>query len=161
MRLTILVLEDDPGVRSAVVRDLAELADVVRIEEADTVDDAWEVVDEIVADGDVLALLIVDHRLPGRTGVDLLVEAWVDPRTSDSRKVLLTGQADQEDTIRAVNKGGLDHYLAKPWDAAELRQIARHQLTEFVLTTGISPLDHLQALDAPRVMHLLRDLGTP
>ncbi|MGC5615927.1 response regulator [Georgenia sp. Z1491] len=154
-RLTVVVLEDDPGVRSAVVRDLEPFAATVRIEEADTVDDAWAIVDEVMADEDLPALLLVDHGLPGRKGVDLLVEAWVDPRTSDSRKILLTAEADQAATIRAVNEGGLDHYIAKPWDPDVLRATVRKQLTDFVLTTGTAPDRHVDALDAERVAHLL------
>ena len=161
MRLTILVLEDDAGVRAAVVRDLAEFADVVRIEEADTVDDAWDVVDEVVADEDLPAMLLVDHGLPGRSGVALRVVAGVDPRTSDSRKILLTGEAEQADTIRAVNDGGLDHYIGKPWDPAVLRETVRKQLTDFVLTTGTAPDEHLPALQRERVEHLLLGAGHP
>ena len=37
-----------------------------------------------------------------------------DERTAGARKVLVTGQADQADTVRAVNNAGLDHYIAKP-----------------------------------------------
>ncbi|MGC5628752.1 response regulator [Georgenia sp. Z1344] len=155
MRLTIVVLEDDPGVRAAVVRDLEPFAATVRIEEADTVDDAWEIVDEVMADEDIPAMLLVDHGLPGRNGVDMLVEAWVDPRTSDSRKILLTAEAEQADTIRAVNEGGLDHYIGKPWDPDALRATVRKQLTDFVLTTRTPADAHVAALEADRVAHLL------
>ena len=54
MKLVILVVEDEPEVRDAVVGDLAPFAQVARIEPAD-VEDAWEVVAEAEADGDALA----------------------------------------------------------------------------------------------------------
>lgn len=114
MKLVILVVEDEPEVRDAVVGDLAPFAQVARIEPAEDVEDAWEVVAEAEADGDALALVLADHRLPGRSGVDMLVEMSSDERTAAARKVLVTGQADQADTIRAVNEAGLDHYVAKP-----------------------------------------------
>ena len=149
MKLAIVVVEDEPEVRDAVLGDLAPFADTVRIEPA-------EDVDEIDGDGDVVALVLADHRLPGRSGVDMLVEMADDERTADARKVLVTGQADQADTIRAVNEAGLDHYIAKPWRAARLQEVVRAQLTDFVLETGLDPLAHLRALDAARALEALR-----
>ena len=55
MKLAIVVVEDEPEVRDAVLGDLAPFADTVRIEPAEDVDDALEVVDEIDGDGDVVA----------------------------------------------------------------------------------------------------------
>jgi response regulator RpfG family c-di-GMP phosphodiesterase len=159
VRLTVLIVEDERPVREALERDLSPFADVVRVEVAEDVPDARQVVDEVDADGDVLALVLADHRLPGESGVDLLVAMLDDPRTAGARKVLVTGQADQQDTIRAVNEAGLDHYIAKPWDPDELGEVVRDQLTELVLAERLDPLPHLRALDAPRVMPLLRARG--
>jgi two-component system, OmpR family, phosphate regulon response regulator PhoB len=159
VRLTVLVLEDEPEVREALVRDLEPFAATVRIEAAQDVPDAWSVIDEVDREGDRLALVLADHRLPGTSGVDLLVALLDDARTAGARKVLVTGQADQQDTIRAVNEAGLDHYIAKPWDADELREVVRDQLTEHVLEHRLDPLPHLPALDTARALTLVRDLG--
>lgn len=156
MKLTILVVDDEPEVRDAVVGDLEPFADVVRIEPAEDVEDAWEVVAEVEDDGDVLALVLADHRMPGTTGVDMLIAMEEDERTADARKVLVTGQADQADTIRAVNEAGLDHYVAKPWRPQDLQAVVRDQLTDFVLVTSMDPLPHLRALDGARAMEMLR-----
>ena len=51
MKLAIVVVEDEPEVRDAVLGDLAPFADTVRIEPAEDVDDALEVVDEILGGG--------------------------------------------------------------------------------------------------------------
>lgn len=155
MKLAVMVLEDEPEVREALVRDLDPLAEVIRIEAADCVDDAWSVVEEIDEDGDVLALVLADHRLPDQTGVDFLVEMTTDERTMDAKKVLVTGQADQADTIRALNDAHLDHYFSKPWDVQALLEQVRGQLTDFVLELGIDPLPHMRALDQVRVMEAL------
>lgn len=156
MRLAVVILEDEPEVRDAVARDLDPFADAVRIEPAEDVPDAREVTEEIAADGDVLAVVLADHRLPGESGVDFLVELARSPEHARVRTVLVTGQAGHEDTIRALNEAGLDHYIAKPWTADELQGTVRHQLTEFVLATGLDPLPHLRALDGARVMDLVR-----
>ena len=123
MTLAILSLEDEANVREALERDLDDFWRHVRLEVADDADDAWSAVEDIVADGDELALVLSDHRLPGKSGVDFLVELVKDPRFSSTRTVLVTGQADQDDTIRALNEAGLDHYIAKPWDPVNLQEI--------------------------------------
>ncbi|MBW3068000.1 MULTISPECIES: response regulator [unclassified Actinomyces] len=156
MKLVILVVEDEPEVRDAVVGDLAPFASAVRIEPAEDVADAWEAVADVDDDGDLLALVLADHRMPGRSGVDMLVEMNTDERTAAARKVLVTGQADQADTIRAVNDAGLDHYIAKPWQPAVLEQVVRDQLTDFVLEAGIDPLPHMRALDRVRALEAVR-----
>jgi two-component system chemotaxis response regulator CheY len=159
--LFVLVIEDEPEVRAAVVRDLEPLTPAVRIDEADDVDDALAALADADGDGDELGLVIADHRLPGRTGVDLLVEVHDDPRWRDARAVLLTGQAGHADTIRAVNEAGLDHYLAKPWDPDELRRVAVAHLTDYVLETGLDPLPYVSTLDAPRLLEAYRRGGRP
>lgn len=156
MKLAILVLEDEPDVRAALERDLEPLARTVRIEPAQDVADAREVVTQIEAEGDVLALVLADHRLPGTTGVDFLCELAADPDTAYIATVLVTGQADQADTIKAVNLAGLDYYIAKPWSVAELDAVVRKLLTDVVEATGLDPMPHLAALDPVRAMDLVR-----
>ena len=95
-------------------------------------------------------------RLPGKSGVDFLVELMQDERFGATRTVLVTGQADQSDTIRAVNQAGLDYYIGKPWDPEELRAAVRDQLTEYVLEVGVDPLPYVSVLDGVRVMEAIR-----
>jgi response regulator RpfG family c-di-GMP phosphodiesterase len=79
-----------------------------------------------------------------------------DDRTVDTRKVLITGQANQEDTIRALNDAKLDHYFSKPWDVDMLLDVVRQQLTDYVLMMGIDPLPYMRVLDGVRIMDALR-----
>lgn len=150
--LVILVVEDEPEVRAAVVRDLATFTRRIRIDEADDVDDAEAAIAEAVSAGDHLGLVVADHRLPGRTGVDLLVSLHHDPATSAVRTVLLTGQAGHQDTIRAINEAGLNWYFAKPWDPEELVKVAKDLLTDYVIDTGLDPLAYVPELDSARLL---------
>lgn len=156
MTVAILILEDEPPVRSALARDLAPFAGCVRIELAESVDDAWAVVEEVDRSGDEIAVILSDHRLPGTTGVDFLIASMKDDRTKNARRILVTGQAGQEDTIRAVNQGHLTHYVAKPWTPEELRDIVREEMTEYVLANDVDPLSVMGAVDSKEVMRALR-----
>lgn len=63
-------------------------------------------------------VIITDQRMPNITGVEFLekvIEKSVDPM-----RILLTGYADMNAVIDAVNKGKIFHYLSKPWNEEEL-----------------------------------------
>jgi two-component system chemotaxis response regulator CheY len=124
---------------------------------AEDADDARQVVNEVVAAGDRVALVVADHRLPGMQGTDFLIELHHQTATTATRKVLLTGQADHEDTIRAINEAGLDHYIPKPWTVDELHSVVREQLTEYVLENVDDVLPYIAVLDGPRLLDKLAE----
>ncbi len=157
--ITILVLEDEPEVRAAVSRDLELFADSFRIGLSDTADDARTVISEVRDGGGEVGLILCDHLLPGLRGTEFLIELDHDPATASMRKVLLTGQAGHEDTIRAINEGGLDHYIAKPWTVEELHAVVRDQLTEYVLAEVEDLLPYVSILDGPRLLEAISERG--
>jgi two-component system chemotaxis response regulator CheY len=151
--IAILSIEDEPEVREAIRRDLRPFEKSFRIEAAEDVTDAREAIRQIEAEGACIGLIIADHRLPGQSGVDFLTELQGEESYRAVRKVMLTGQADQQDTIQAINAGGLHHYIAKPWDPEKLVEVVRHELTEFVLHhDDIDPVPFVATLDGPRLM---------
>ena len=63
-------------------------------------------------------IIITDQRMPGMTGIEFLekvLEKYPDPI-----RILLTGYADMNAVIDAVNKGKIYHYLSKPWNEETL-----------------------------------------
>lgn len=63
-------------------------------------------------------IIITDQRMPNMTGVEFLekvLETHPDPM-----RILLTGYADMNAVVDAVNKGKIFHYLSKPWNEEEL-----------------------------------------
>lgn len=151
-RLVILCIEDEDEVRDAVMRDLEVFEPSFLVEMADDADDARQVVTEVAEAGDAIALVIADHRLPGMQGTDFLIELHSQPATASARKVLLTGQAGHEDTIRAINEASLDHYISKPWTREELHAVVRDQLTTYVVDNVADLLPYMAVLDAPRLL---------
>lgn len=156
MSLVILVVEDEREVRDALVRDLAPFTPTFRVDAADNAEDADDAVAEALDAGDELALVLADHLLPGRNGVDLLVDLDGRRDTASARKVLVTGQAGLDDTVRAVNRAGLDHYVAKPWDADNLAAVVREQLTRYVEEEMDDVLPYVSVLDGQRLLQSMR-----
>ena len=63
-------------------------------------------------------LIISDFMMPGMNGLEFLSKAnELYPEVS---KILLTGYADKENAIRAINEVGLYKYITKPWDNDDL-----------------------------------------
>jgi response regulator RpfG family c-di-GMP phosphodiesterase len=66
-------------------------------------------------------VIITDQRMPETTGVEFL--ASIIPQFPDPVRILLTGYSDIGAVIEAVNKGQIFHYLSKPWDDENLREV--------------------------------------
>lgn len=114
----ILTLDDDGEVLRAVDRDLRrEYGSQYRIARADSGPAALNLLGELKRRGEPSALMLVDQRMPGMTGVEFLRKA-IDIYP-ESKRVLLTAYADTEAAIRAINEVHIDHYLLKPWDPPE------------------------------------------
>jgi len=155
-RIYIFVVEDEPEVLDAIVRDLEEFEDSFFIEMADSAEEARELISALTDDGHEIGLILCDHVLPGENGVELLVEMQHDPSTERTRKVLITGQAGLIETVRAVNEANLSHYIAKPWEKAELVGIARKLLTDYVLEQAENPMEYMSVLDGGRIADFIR-----
>ncbi len=72
---------------------------------------------EMFANHDI-AMIVSDMKMPHMTGAELL--AQVADLYPDVYRVVLTGFADLDSIMTAVNQGGIHRYLQKPWDNQEL-----------------------------------------
>lgn len=116
----ILTVDDDQDVLQAIARDLRKgFGEHFRIIRAESGERALDVLRKVKLANDTVALMLVDQRMPGLTGVELLIEAR--RYFPDAKKALLTAYADTDAAITAINEVRLDHYLVKPWDPPEQR----------------------------------------
>lgn len=155
-RIYILCVDDERDVLESVERDLASLEDVFPIELAENAAEGHALIKEIYSKNDCVGLILCDHIMPGESGVDFLISLNQLPETRSTRKVLLTGQAELEDTVRAINKADLNHYIAKPWESDTLMDTAREQLTTYVIENHLDPLPFMRVLDASRLAEVIR-----
>jgi two-component system, chemotaxis family, chemotaxis protein CheY len=155
-KIFIICIDDQRDVLDAIAKDLALFEAMFRLEECESADEAEEVLDEIEADGDHVALIISDHVMPGKSGVDFLVEVNEDDRFQRTKKMLLTGLATHEDTIQAINDAAIDRYIEKPWNPDQLVQNTKVLLTEYILKAGINYEPYRQYLDPQTLFEILR-----
>lgn len=72
---------------------------------------------EVLRANDV-QLIITDQKMPEMTGTELLEKVL--PEFPDVIRIILTGFADIEAIIKAVNRCGIYKYITKPWDKGEM-----------------------------------------
>ena len=85
---------------------------------------------EILREQEVAAIL-ADQRMPEMSGVEFFSAA----RTLQpgAVRVLITGYADIEVAVRAINEGQVFHYLNKPWEPEDLRIIMQRAAEHYRL----------------------------
>jgi len=71
-------------------------------------------------------MVISDYLMPEMNGIQLLLEVRkVRPYAT---RILLTGYADKENAIKAINEVGLYQYIEKPWNNDDLKIIIANGL---------------------------------
>lgn len=115
---TVLIVDDE----EMVVRSLESFL---------TLETSYEVLTFVSPDEalDALAdtrvqVVMADFMMPGMDGISFLKEAR--ETQPEATRILLTGYADKENAIRAINEAGLYHYLEKPWDNEHLKLVIRN-----------------------------------
>ncbi|RLT96923.1 HD domain-containing phosphohydrolase [Ketobacter sp.] len=115
----ILIVDDEPHILSSLERLFEE--EDFDVSTAANADAALVILEEAAMD-----VIVSDMRMPGMDGAALL--ACCADRWPDMARILLTGYADIESTIRAINDGRISHYASKPWDDEQLVSKVREAL---------------------------------
>ncbi|MCE2570592.1 response regulator [Motilimonas eburnea] len=147
----ILCVDDEREVLDSVLADLDGLSELFDLEAAQSVDEARDFLTESQQNQQTLALILCDHLMPGTKGVDFLIELQQQGEYKAAKKVLLTGQAGLEDTVEALNRGGLDFYIAKPWQGDELFAHTQELLTDYILDNEKDLMRYARLLDAEKI----------
>ncbi|MGE4259504.1 response regulator [Shewanella sp.] len=148
----VLCVDDEPNVLAAMERNLFDEFDV-------EVANSGEAGLQAIHQGERFAVIISDMRMPNMDGATFLSKAReVSP---DSVRILLTGQADVESSIAAINKGAIFRYLCKPCskealvasinDAVRQYRLVRaeKELLATTLAASVKTLTEVLAMVAP------------
>lgn len=105
----ILCVDDDPNILDAYKRKLRKR---FQIETAPGGPEALTLIGERMGRGETYAVIVSDMKMPEMDGIQFLKE--VKKRSPDSVRIMLTGNADQQTAIAAVNEGNIFQFLTKP-----------------------------------------------
>lgn len=138
IQIKILLVDDEINITKALRRLLAEI-DQYEVFIANSGADGVALLKE---EPDV-GVIISDQRMPEMTGVEFLAHAR--ELVPDAVRILLTGYADIEASIDAINKGAVSRYLTKPWKDDELLQAVAEAARVFWLVAENQRLNELVA----------------
>lgn len=119
-RARILIVDDEEAILETMAFTFEDDYDVLT---ATSARQALQILDEQPP----IAAVITDQRMPEMTGVEFL--ARVCERHPNTTRIILTGYADGEAMVRAINEGHVYAYVTKPWEPEELKQLV-HRAVE-------------------------------
>jgi CheY-like chemotaxis protein len=123
-RSRILVVDDEEAILETMTYTFEDDYQVL------TATSASQALDLLEEDGPV-AVVISDQRMPEMTGVEFLAKVFeMEPTTA---RIILTGFADMNAIIRAINDGHVYAYITKPWEPADLKQVVRRAVDHHAL----------------------------
>jgi len=147
MTATILCVDDEPSILSALRRLFRARGLQVKVAEGGAAGLA-------LLESETVDLVISDMRMPEMDGVAFLEQ--VRQRWPDTMRLLLTGYADINSIMGAINRGEIYRYIAKPWDDNDIVLIVQGALRHRALEVEQKRLqclvqqqnDELKALNA-------------
>jgi CheY-like chemotaxis protein len=151
-RPRILCVDDEPQVLQGIRRALFK---VFEIKSAESGTAALELIDR----GERFDVVVSDMRMPNMNGATLLAE--VRRRVPEVTRVLLTGHADIEAAIAAVNRGQIFRFLTKPCSPGELSSALSDAVTQHRLLTSEKVLLEQTLLGSVRALSEVLSLVNP
>jgi response regulator RpfG family c-di-GMP phosphodiesterase len=126
-RQKILCVDDEPHI----LEGLSQL--LRRLLEVHTATSGAQGLEVLAREGP-FAVVISDMRMPGMDGAAFL--ARVRQQAPDSVRMLLTGHADLQSAIAAVNEGQIFRFLTKPCPPDQLRAATIEAVRQYELVTS-------------------------
>jgi len=119
-QFSLLLVDDEKNVLSSLRRLFRKLK--CKVFMAESGKEGLEILNENNID-----VIISDARMPEMSGPEFLtIAAEKFPNTS---RILLTGYADMEAMVNAVNQGKISHYVEKPWDDERLVALVENEFS--------------------------------
>ena len=139
-RIPVLLIVDDEEMVLTSLRSFLTLETDYEVLGFDAPDKALEAVR-----GQAIDLVISDYLMPKMTGIDFLLE--VKKLQPFATRILLTGYADKENAIKAINEVGLYQYVEKPWDNEDLKLVIQNGLERrFLMEQLESKIQEVQSV---------------
>lgn len=128
MESGILLIDDDPHLLSALRRQLGDRFDIT------TARGGEEGVETVRAAPTPFAVVLCDMRMPGIDGIETLRR--IRDLAPDTVRMMLTGNADQQTAIDAINQGNIFRFYTKPCPSDRLIEGFEAGIEQFRLVTA-------------------------
>lgn len=122
---TIVIVDDEEMVLTS-LKSFLNLESQYKVKTFTSAKDALEFLK-----GNDVNLVVSDYLMPEMDGISFL--AKVREIKPEVTRIILTGYADKENAIKAINDVGLFQYIEKPWDNDDLLIIIRNGVEKQLL----------------------------
>ncbi|TAN42294.1 MAG: response regulator [Nitrospirae bacterium] len=102
--------------------------------------------------GNEVAVIVSDHRMPEMTGVDFLEKARL--ISPDTVRIILTGYADVTAAIDAINRGGAYKFITKPWDQGDFMRVVSDAVRQYETVKALRSSDEGALLSLAQAVEL-------
>ncbi len=134
----VLFVDDEPRLLAGIKRRLSSHFNIL------TAESGPEGL-ALIAGHEEIAVIVADMQMPEMNGIELLKRVKAEaPRI---RRIMLTGNSDEETAIAAVNEGQVLRFLRKPCDTDVLKKAIEHALDDF--NFAVKPPQDEPAAPAP------------
>jgi CheY-like chemotaxis protein len=124
-RPRILVVDDEEAILETMTFTFEDEYEVYTSSDARR---ALELLDEKAP----ITVVLTDQRMPNMSGVEFLTE--VCRRHPATVRIILTGFADMNAIIEAINDGHVYAYISKPWEPDHLKQVMKQAVSHYELS---------------------------
>lgn len=121
----LMFVDDEPNILNALKRVFFD--DAFQIETFTKGEEALEFLRQ-----NEVEVIVSDQRMPGMTGTEVLAGARsIRP---EAMRIILTGFADMDAAVQAINEGQIYQFIFKPWNDEELRSVILRALDHYDLS---------------------------
>lgn len=145
MTPVILFVDDEPGVLAAARRIFYDQP--VSVVTAGSGEEALGILQN-----HPVAVIVSDNMMPGMSGIQFLERAR--DLVPDTIRVLLTGYADVQAAIDAINRGGVYRFLTKPWNNEQLLRTVMDGVHEHDVVAALKNADEAKLLSLAQAVEL-------
>lgn len=131
MRATVLIIDDEPNILSALRRTLQNEGFEIIV--AASGPEALRILEKTE-----VAVIVCDYHMPGMKGPEVLAESI--KYRPNAVRIALTQYADLKIAEASINKGRISYFMLKPWDNAHMRSVVREAVRNYELEQEVRSL---------------------
>ena len=143
-KVNIICVDDERNILDYLSQSLSFFSDVFNIEKCESALECLGLLEDLDSEKKLVALVISDNTMPGKTGEELLDEIETDYRFIGTKKLLLTDPSSQMEE----EQNRLGYFLEKVCDPEELLQTVKELVTQFFIDKGLDVDGYAEKLDS-------------
>jgi len=148
----ILFVDDEPNVLKAMRRIFRQ--ENYQLLTAESGTEALKLIEQ----NQPVHVVVSDHRMPAMTGTDLLKQ--VKAKYPQTIRIMLTGYADTDAVMGAINEGAVYKFITKPWNDDDLRLTVSLAIEQYDLIRENTSLKKQAASQKKEIKRLSRFVNT-